>query len=178
MIQKEKPVRKLIVVAGLSSMLLLAVSGASAKAAPASKSGSGAIVIVFKDGHRQTFNLADIVRVEFPASASASEETGSTNPLAPPRGRFLGKWEVGEGNGDNFIITLKENGDAYRSLGNQRGKWEYVNGEAQVTWDDGAHDAIRKVGSRFQKFAYGSGKSFTDVPDNVADAHNTSPRPI
>jgi hypothetical protein len=53
-----------------------------------------------------------------------------------------------------------------------------VNGEALVTWDDGAQDAIRKTGARFQKFAYGEGKSFTDEPDNVTSAHNTTPHPI
>jgi len=33
--------------------------------------------------------------------------------------------------------------------------------------EDGAEDAIRKAGSRFQKSAYSAGKSFTDEPDNV-----------
>jgi hypothetical protein len=47
-----------------------------------------------------------------------------------------------------------------------------------VTWDDGVHDAIRKVGSSYQKFAYGEGKSFTDQPDNNTNARNTSPHPI
>jgi len=53
-----------------------------------------------------------------------------------------------------------------------------VNGEAQITWDDGWQDAIRKVGSRYQKFAYKSGKSFTDVPDNVTSARKTDTHPI
>ncbi len=59
-----------------------------------------------------------------------------------------------------------------------RGHWEYVNGDALITWDDGAQDAIRRTCSHFQKFAYGAGKKFTDAPDNVTEAHNTSPRPI
>jgi len=53
-----------------------------------------------------------------------------------------------------------------------------VNGEAHITWDDGAMDAIRKVGSRDRKSAYAAGKSFNDNPDNVTDAHNTSKTPI
>jgi hypothetical protein len=171
-------VRKTIVAAGLLSMLLLALPAALAKPPVAPKNGAGTIVIVFKDGHRQTFNLADIVRVEFPASASVAEESTPANPLTPPHGRFLGKWDVGDGSGNTFQITLKENGEAFESMHNQHGKWEYVNGEAHVTWSDGWHDAIRRSGSRFQKFAYGPGKSFNDTPDNVTDAHNTSPRPI
>ena len=47
-----------------------------------------------------------------------------------------------------------------------------------MTWDDGAQDAIRKTGSRYQKFAYRAGKSFTDQPDNVTNAQLTAPRPI
>jgi hypothetical protein len=90
----------------------------------------------------------------------------------------VGKWEAGDGNGGTFYITLDESGDAHRSIGGVHGKWAYVDGEAHITWDDGAQDAIRKVGSRYQKFAYEAGKSFTDVPDNVASAHLTNPRPI
>jgi hypothetical protein len=63
-------------------------------------------------------------------------------------------------------------------MGNVRGKWIAVDGEARVIWDDGAQDAIRKVGSNYQKFAYGMGKSFTDTADNVTNAHNTTPHPI
>jgi hypothetical protein len=166
--------RKFIGCAGLAVLFLLAGSGSFA--AP-TKSGSGTIVIVFKDGHRQTFNLSDIDRVEFPASALANN-SGPSNPEAPPRGHYVGKWECGDGTGSNFYITLKDNGDAMRSIGDVHGRWEYINGEAHVTWDDGAQDAIRKVGSRYQKFAYRSGKSFSDEPDNVAGARLTTPRPI
>ena len=170
--------RKFVSVAGLATLLCLAVPGGFAKTPPTPKSGQGTIVIVFKDGHRQSFNLSDIARVEFPVAPAAAGETAPVNSSLPSRGRFLGKWEVGEGNGDNFYITLQEDGDAMRSLGHVHGRWVYVDGEARVTWDDGAQDAIRKVGSMYQKFAYGSGKSFTDTPDNVTGAHNTTPHPI
>ena len=171
--------RKAILVAGLSALLLVSVSASFAAGAPAAKNSAGTIVIVFKDGHKQAFNLADIERVEFPGGgASASTDTLPYNPLWPPRGRYFGKWEAGDGNGGTFTITLKENGEAFRSIGDVHGKWVYVNGEAHVTWDDGAQDALRKVGSKFQKSAYASGKSFTDTPDNVTDAHNTAPHPI
>ena len=73
------------------------------------------------------------------------------------------------------LVALKEK---YEFIGDVRGKWVYINGEAHVTWDDGAQDAIRKVGSKFRKYAYAAGKSFTDKPDNEGEAHNTSPHPI
>lgn len=170
--------RKIMGIGGLAVMLLLAGSGSFAKTPVSPKEGPGTIVIVFKDGHRQTFNLADVLRVEFPTAPMGSGDISPMNPLAPPRGHFLGKWECGDGNGGNFYITLLENGDAKRSIGNVHGRWVYVNGEAHITWDDGAMDAIRKVGSRDRKSAYAAGKSFNDNPDNVTDAHNTSKTPI
>jgi len=143
-------------------------------AAPAATTSSGTMVIVFKDGHKQVINLADVERVEYPVVevATGGGETG------PSRGRFFGKWEVGDGSGNNFYITLLENGDALRSIGNVHGKWVYANGEADVTWDDSAQDALRRVGTRYQKFAYGAGKHFTDLPDNVTNARNTTSKPI
>ncbi len=168
--------RKILGVASIAAMLLFAVVGGLAQG-KTTKSAAGTIVIVFKDGHRQSFNLADVARVEFPGSSDVAE-SGSAPAGSPPRGHFLGKWEVGDGNGSTFFITLKENGDAYRSLGDVHGKWVYQNGGAQITWDDGDKDAIRKVGSTDKKFWYRAGKPFTGEPDNVTDAKNTSPRPI
>jgi hypothetical protein len=179
-IAKEKLMRMTVVVAGLVALVGIAVPNGFATTPPAPKGGNGLIVIVFKDGHRQSFNLSDIERVEFPAApatAAASEST-PVNPSLPSRARFLGKWEAGVWNGENFFITLKENGDAKKSLDDTHGKWVYVDGEAHITWDDGWQDAIRKIGSKYQKFAYGSGKSFTDVPDNVTSARKTAPHPI
>jgi hypothetical protein len=143
----------------------------------AAKNSSSQIVIVFKDGHRQTFNLADVARIEFPGGPVIAD-AGPTPPGAPPRGHFIGKWEVGDGAGSTFYITLNEDGSAWRSLHRIHGKWAYINGEARVTWDDGAMDAIRRVDGQDKKYAYRAGKSFTDEPDNMTDAHNTSPRPI
>src|ERR1035438_4689963 len=121
--------RKFVSVAGLATLLCLALPNGFGATPPAPKAGSATIVIVFKDGHRQTFNLSDISRIEFPA-APAAAETASPNLSQPSRGRYIGKWEVGDGTGNNFFITLEETGDAMRSLGNEHGKWAYVNGEA------------------------------------------------
>jgi hypothetical protein len=170
--------RKFVSIASLAALLCLAIPSCVAATPSASKGVPGTILIVFKDGHRQSFNLSDIERVEFPAAPSASTETAPNGSSLPSRGRFLGKWEVGDGAGNNFYITLYDDGSARKSQGDARGKWTYVDGEAQVTWDDGWRDAIRKIGSRFQKFAYSGGKSFSDEPDNVTNAHNTTPHPI
>ncbi len=161
--------RKTVVLSALATLVL----GSGLLYAAPAKPAAGSIVIVFKDGHRQTFNLADIERIEFPGASAAS-----TGENQPPRGRYVGKWEVGDGNGGNFTITLSEDGDAYRTLHDVSGHWNYVNGDALITWDDGAQDAIRRVGSRYQKFAYSAGKSFSDDPDNVTSARNVTPKPI
>jgi hypothetical protein len=168
--------RKLFVAAGLAVLSLSALPASFAKAAPAKKDSGNSIVIVFKDGHRQTFNLADIERVEFAGTGTISG--ASSIPDSPARGRYIGKWVVGDGNGNTFIITLKEDGNAERSLREIHGTWIYVNGDALITWDDGAKDAIRKAGSKFEKYAYSSSKSFSDDPDNVTSAQNTTPHPI
>jgi hypothetical protein len=166
--------RKFAPVIGLAGLLLSMLPSSFAKTPPKPKDASGTIVIIFKDGHRQSFNLADIARVEFPGAPDATPATAEL----PPRGQFVGRWFVGDGNGSTFVITIDPSGDAQRSLNEVHGTWVYLNGEARITWDDGAQDAIRKVGSKFQKYAYRAGKSFTDVPDNVTTAENTSPRPI
>lgn len=170
--------RKFIGSAAVAAIFLLAHSVGTAAAAAPTRSSSGSIVIVFKDGHRQSFNLSDIDRVEFPGAAAAGNAGNTVNPDAPPRGHYIGKWECGDGNGGTFYIDLKENGQAMRSIGDVRGRWDYVNGEAHITWDDGAQDALRKVGSHYQKSAYRAGKSFSDKPDNVANARLTNPKPI
>jgi hypothetical protein len=167
--------RKLVSVSALSVLIL---AGVVAHAAPPAKTAPGTLVIVFKDGHRQTFNVADIERVEYPAGTLAAADLGTPKSQLTARGRYVGKWQVGDGNGNDFYITLNDDGTAYRSLGGVHGRWVYSNGDALITWHDGGGDAIRRVGSRFQKFAYMNGKSFSDNPDNVTDARNTNPRPI
>ena len=85
----------------------------------------------------------------------------------------------GQGSGGGkFFITLEANGDATKSIGANHGSWTLVDGEARITWDDGWHDMIRKVGTRHEKVAFEPGKSFDDAPSNVTAARNTDPRPI
>ena len=125
------------------------------------------LVIVFKDGHQQTFSMAEIARIEFKAPDRAS---------SVGRGNFIGKWKVGNGAGGTFDITLDAGGEAKKTLGAPHGTWTVVNSEARITWDDGWHDAIRKVGKQYEKFAFSPEKSFTDTPTNVTEARNLEPQ--
>lgn len=127
-------------------------------------------VVVFKDGRQQNLRFADVERIEF---SSFSKDS----PLR--RNHFVGKWEVGiTAGGGNFFITLDPDGEAHKSLGESHGTWTVVDGEARISWDDGWHDAIRKVGSKHEKRAYAPGKTFSDKPSNVTNAKNTTAEPI
>jgi len=186
--------RSLFKVLGTSAIFLLAVSGAFAKPAPEDHSS---VVIVFKDGHRQSFAVAQIARLDFKAPsvivykdghqekistadiARIEFETSDLAAITPGRAHFIGKWEVGEGgNGGTFLITLEADGSASKTKGAAPGTWTVVDGEARITWDDGWKDVIRKVGTKHEKIAHQPGTSFDDPPSNVTEARNTQPKPI
>src|SRR3982074_3954894 len=120
------------------AILTLVAASALAKTGAEPAGDHGSIVIVFKDGHRQSLPVADIARIEFktpviivfksgreqnvPATDIARIEFEATeNPFLPSRNHFLGKWAVGEGNGFNFYITLEADGEARKSIVSSHG---------------------------------------------------------
>jgi hypothetical protein len=187
--------QNLVKTTAISGMLLLVLAGVVAEPAQASDERN-TIVVTFKDGHQQSFAMAEIARIDLKAPAAivfkdghrqslpsgevSSVEFGAAAASASTVGRahFLGKWKVGEGNGGSFFITLTTDGTAEKSIGSSHGTWSIVDGEARIAWDDGWHDAIRKVGKKHEKVAFEPGKSFSDVPSNVTEAWNTRPEPI
>ncbi|HKW18613.1 MAG TPA: hypothetical protein VJO35_13995 [Terriglobales bacterium] len=180
------------ILAFLAAVLVLAGTSLSQTRAGEQK----AIVVVFNDGHRQNIPVENISRIEFNAGAVLVFKDGHQQkvPLADiasmefnspakesPLGKnyFVGRWKVGVGaGGGTFFITLEADGEAHKSLGAGHGTWAFVNGEAHISWDDGWHDAIRKVGSKHEKLAYEPGKTFSDPPSNVTDARNLTAQPI
>jgi hypothetical protein len=178
----------------LSAVLLLAFAVTAAKSAASPADDHDSIVIVFKDGHRQSLSLAEIAHIDFKPPAAIVYKDGHREKLSaeidkiefgasdfamtPGRNHFIGKWEVGEGNGGAFYITLDADGTARKTLGSPHGTWTLVDGEARIAWDDGWHDAIRKVGTKHEKRAFEPGKFFDDPPSNVTAAKNTEPKPI
>lgn len=128
------------------------------------------IVIVFKDGHQQTLSMADIERIEFKTPAGNTAALGGNS--------FIGKWKVGDGAMGTFQITLDRDGKATKSIGGSLGTWTVVDNEARISWDDGWHDAIRKVANTYEKRAFAPGKSFTETPTNVTQAKKTDAQPI
>jgi hypothetical protein len=187
--------RGLIRAVGVSGILLLALAGAVAKPAASPADDRASVVIVFKDGHRQSLATAEIARIDLKAPAVIVYKDGHREKVSadidriefgppdvamtPGRSHFVGKWEVGEGNNSGtFFITLDADGEARKTLGSSHGTWTLVDGEARISWEDGWHDVIRKVGTRHEKVAYEPGKSFDDTPSNVTAARNTQPKPI
>ena len=132
------------------------------------------VVITFKDGHQQNFRCLRCRR--------SSSRPRTRQLLCPCRSPRLSApditWAAGgveTARVHNFIITLDRDGHATKSIGSAHGTWTVENGEAHVSWDDGWHDAIRKVGNNYEKVAYGPGKTFSDQPDNIADAKSLDP---
>jgi len=153
------------------------------------------LAIIFNDGHRQNIALDEVSRIEFKSApvvvfkdghqqsmtnVARMEFSSQMKDLPFGRNRFVGKWEVGVGafGAGHFFITLEPNGEARKTLGSSHGTWAVIDGEARINWDDGWHDAIRKVGSKYEKRAYEHGKTFSDEPSNVTDAKNTTAEPI
>jgi hypothetical protein len=91
--------RKIFSIAIPALAIVFALPASQAQSGPAGNT----LVLVFKDGHRQRVNLDLLERLEFPGPVPA----GLLSTPGPSRARFLGKWEVGEGNGENFYITLR-----------------------------------------------------------------------
>jgi hypothetical protein len=178
----------------LLGVLIIAVLPCTAQSTQSMEPGS--IAIVFNNGHSQNISLDDIARIELKpapvvvfkdghqqklsADVARIEFSSQTKDMPFGRNRFVGKWEVGVGafGAGHFFITLDPNGEARKTLGSSHGTWTLVDGEAQISWDDGWHDAIRKVGSKYEKRAYEPGKNFSDEPSNVTDAKNTTAQPI
>jgi hypothetical protein len=184
--------RGLIRLGAVLVVVLFTFAAADAKPSP---DEHDSVVIVYKNGHRQSLAQESIASIDL-KSGAISFKDGHREKLASPidriefgesgvtarmpgRGHYVGKWEVGEGNGNaKFFITLDADGSARKSIGAEHGTWTLVDGEARVSWDDGWKDVLRKVGSKHEKAAHEPGSSFDDPPSNVTAARNTNPRPI
>jgi hypothetical protein len=155
---------------GITAMILLGLVVLAAPTANSQRNfgpddDDDYLVIVFKDGRQQRLDMSDIARMEFKSSG-----------FTAGKGKFLGRWRVGSGTGETFFITLTPDGQATRNNGNGRGTWSVTNREARISWEDGWHDVIRRVGNGYEKAAFSPGRSFGDRPSNVTEAVNAEAR--
>ena len=169
----------------VSGLLLFPLAGAIAKPAPSPADDRDSVVIVYKNGHRQSLAAAEIARVELKAPATIVYKDGHREKISseidriefgspevgmtPGRGHFVGKWEVGQGgNAGNFFITLDEDGSARKSIGASHGTWTVVDegGSHQLGLMAGTTPSGKSV-QRTEKRAYEPGKSFDEEPSNA-----------
>ena len=173
---------------------LILLSAAISCAAQGAQTNVDSLVIVLKDGHEKNYAVSELKRIDFKNGSMVLTRDGrqekiivadvaridfNSKPASAGRSRFVGKWKVGVGSGSGtFFIMLDRNGQAKKSMGASHGTWEVANGEARISWDDGWHDIIRKVGDKHEKVAFEPGKSFDAEPSNVTNATNTTAQPI
>jgi len=84
-------VRKITGIVCVVAALMIAAFAASSNGKPASQDNANSIVIVFKDGHQQTFPMGDVARIEFTAPPTTASGSWPAH--------FVGKWKVGVGDG-------------------------------------------------------------------------------
>jgi hypothetical protein len=156
----------------LASVLgaLVAVSPSVAQSSPSSEDPRNSVVLVFKDGHRKSFLMSEVARIEFPTSPATTSIAG--------QGRFLGEWRVGDCAGGYFKITLDREGVARKDLGAPHGTWLVVDGEARITWEDGNRDTIRRAGDTYEKAWYAPDRSYAEDASFTASAVSTDRKPI
>jgi hypothetical protein len=148
----------------------LAAAPVSAQSISPSQSQRNSLVVVFKDGHQQSFPMSDVARIEFQTPPTIVSNAG--------QGRFLGEWKVGDCAGGYFKITLDRDGAAKKTLGSPHGTWVVADGEARVTWEDGGRDTIRRAGNGYEKAWFAAGRSYDEDPTCTASAENTKREPI
>ena len=153
----------------LAVTILIAIPLSAQDKRATTQGEQSSLVITFKDGHQQSIVLAEVAKIEFKTSSTQASRRSE-------RAVFTGQWKVGIGGAPGtFVITLSPDGTATKSVGSEHGRWEVVEGEARISWDDGWHDVIRRAGHGFEKAAYAPGKPLTDAPTNVASASRTEP---
>jgi hypothetical protein len=73
---------------------------------------------------------------------------------------FVGQWNCGDA-----VITLNADFTAHKNKSNPLGKWEYVNGEAHIVWNDGTRTILRREGQGFLKLTWPPGASLQALPN-------------
>ncbi len=159
----------MVAVASVLAVSMIATSPGVAQSA-SSLPDRGSIVVVFKDGHRKSFLMSDVARIEFPSNPTAASTGG--------QGRFLGEWKVGDCSGGYFNIRLDRDGVATKTLGAPHGIWIVVDGEARITWEDGNRDTIRKAGDTYEKAWYAPDRSYAEEASCTASAEGIDRKPI
>jgi hypothetical protein len=110
--------------------------------------------------HRSTFALT---KLELRPIGAAAAQTANGTSVRDDSSLFVGRWDCGwQGRSD--VMTLNADFTAHKNRPNPRGKWECVNGEAHIAWDDGLRTVVRRDGEGFQKLTWKAGASLDSPP--------------
>ena len=94
---------------------------------------------------------------------AAAAQTSAGTAARDNGGVFVGQWDCG-----NVVITLTEDFTARKNKPNPLGKWECVNGEARIAWNDGVRNVLRRDGEGFRKLTWPPGVSLDSPPSNIS----------
>ncbi len=85
---------------------------------------------------------------------------------------YFGVWDVTDGAGKHFQITLDPKGAATSTYkGGEKGMWTIHGDKLQINWSNSWRDFIRAVSNdRYQKVAYAPGASLDGKPTNISRA--------
>ncbi len=162
--------RNVVIIVSILGVSLVAAPRSSSQSTPPSQGQRNSLVVVFKDGHHQSFAMSEVARIEFQTSPTMASNAGQDH--------FLGEWKVGDCRGGSFYITLKRDGAAKKTYGSPNGNWMMVDGEARISWEDGWRDTILKTGNRYEKAAFAPERSYAEGPSCTASAEGTKHDPI
>jgi len=82
---------------------------------------------------------------------------------------FEGTWNVKDGKGNPFEITLAADGSAKKTGANKgTGKWKEEANAAVITWDDGWTEKITKEGDQYKRAGFKKGASLDGPPTFTA----------
>jgi hypothetical protein len=84
---------------------------------------------------------------------------------------WIGQWDCGD-----VVITLNDDFTADKNKTNHLGKWQYVNGDAHIVWNDGKQNVLRRNGQGFQKLYWEAGVSLDSPPTSTCPAVKKRPR--
>lgn len=74
---------------------------------------------------------------------------------------FVGIWAC-----TDVLITLNYDFTARKNRAKPMGRWEFVNGEARIFWDDGVRNVLRREGEAFRKLCWAPQVDMDSPPTN------------
>ena len=106
-------------------------------------------------------NVFAVGKLELRPLGAAAVQTSPTRAKPNSDWRFfVGQWDCGK----NDVVTLNADFTARKNRPNPLGKWECVNGEARIVWDDEVRTVLRREGKGVKKLSWKPGMSLDSPP--------------